>query len=134
MKVWMSATLLLAGLICVQSCLCFAAEPEIVVPSQKRALTLGEFEDAVGFIEMHVHMPEGAQPAATYGRYYAQEDGMVRGEYVSLGSSFNTSWTAGVHYVSSGQLPLVFDGGCQFLTVWYVPGSEVVHATCHGFG
>jgi hypothetical protein len=103
---------------------CASIEPQ---PSSATVL----FEDTIGHLEGRVVMPDEAQPLAAYDRYYANDRvgdrEVIRGVYL-LHSSFGdvardgmapVAHRAGVFRGNVEYLPVVADGGCALISVYF---------------
>jgi hypothetical protein len=83
-------------------------------------------------LEAAVQLPPGAQPLASYQRYYAYvgKPGhlLVAGAYVARGGLGN------VHLVASADLlPDIADGGCSVVYLWWdVATGKTIGAACNG--
>lgn len=97
-----------------------------------KALSDSDMADAVTYIEAHAKMPEGASDIGAYGRYYAQDKGIVYGEYVKLWPGEH--YASGTHIVAYDKLPGILDGGCDVIDIIYIPSNHAIGADCHGYG
>ncbi|UDF04564.1 hypothetical protein [Asticcacaulis sp. AND118] len=124
-------SVILAGLLCLMSVEAGAQQSLPLSAFEGPALSEGEMKAAVNYIESHVVMPEQAEPKAAYGRYYAQEKGIVYGFYARLRPGHK--WKPGVHIVADyAKFPGVMDGGCSFIDIIYLPSKQALAADCHG--
>ena len=115
--------------------------PKLVIAQTKNAhgieafqgptLSVSEMQMAIEYIESHIEMPNEAEPISIYGRYYAQNNGIVYAVYAKPWA--HDRWVSGVHSVQYNDLPLVFDGGCNYIDVAYIPSRKSITAHCHGF-
>ncbi|ESQ78783.1 hypothetical protein [Asticcacaulis sp. YBE204] len=94
-------------------------------------LSVSEMKAAIDYIEARVVMPEDAESKEKYGRYYAQEKGIVYSVYARLYP--DRRWKPGVHIVANyADLPIILDGGCDFIDIIYVPSKRALGVDCHG--
>ncbi|WP_303832298.1 hypothetical protein [Asticcacaulis taihuensis] len=93
-------------------------------------LSEAEMNAGIAYIESNIKMPDGAYALTDYGRYYAQERGIVYAFYAKPWGG--EGWKPGVHVVAYDDLPGVMDGGCDFIDVVYVPSNKAIFAECHG--
>lgn len=79
-------------------------------------------------------MPKGAGPITDYARYYTAE---MHGERpVVVGVMLDRSIARvepGVYIVPRKRLPLVADGGCGVVTIWYDAERDMIlYVECNG--
>lgn len=123
--------IILAGLLCAVSVGSSAQQSLPLSAFEGPPLSEVEMKAAVDYIESHIVMPEGAEPKAVYGRYYAQEKGIVYGFYARLHPELK--WKPGIHIVADyANFPVVMDGGCSYIDIFYVPSKQALAADCHG--
>lgn len=84
-------------------------------------------------IEREIRMPRGAEPLASYARYYAwQRDqaasGTVLASYVLGGAG-----QPGRYWTRENRLPALVDGGCTRVILSYDVATQRIHDTyCNG--
>ena len=98
-----------------------------------RALAAPEWAPELATIselEQAIHLPSGASPIELYTRYYA---GVVKaGRRVTLGK-YHLGGSSVVLVKGEGDLPQVFDGGCNVINVEYdVDAHSFAAAFCNG--
>lgn len=72
--------------------------------------------EIIAQMEAQIHLPMGASPLASYTRYYAGS--ILHGHRVVVGT-YQHSGGGVVIEKSSRDLPVVYDGGCDFINVKY---------------
>ena len=115
----MARTLTLLPLIAFASMFLLAA-------SDRETAIMDEVEDAV-------RLPQAAQPLDSYVRKYTYlGDGTVIGIYVLASMGVDKP---GKTWVEQKDLPLLADGGCSVVTVFYDPKTRrAPEARCNGRG
>ena len=93
-------------------------------------MNAADMRNAIAYVETHLRMPKGTAPLKAYARYYSQHKGILYAVYALPYK--NAYGSAGIHSVPYDQLPLVMDGGCNFVDVTFVPRLKGIGAECHG--
>jgi hypothetical protein len=114
--------------------------PNVVDEARARpapsATSLGVPDEAtIAKLEAKVRLPPYAHRLAEYDRYYAYE--MDVGRLMVVGSyELAHSRPGQVHRLAQpNQLPLVADGGCSYIHVWWdVKTNSVAAVGCNGLG
>ena len=97
---------------------------------------------AVAHFESLVKLPRGADSLARYDRYYAgvyiSGRKVIEGVYVEIERDFRSGPNPprprpSVHIVTPKRLPMIADGGCSVVTVFYdVKTDKAAGADCNG--
>jgi hypothetical protein len=101
----------------------------------------------VATVEAAVKMPPGAKPLSDYTRYYTgivAADGRMPGN-VPAGHKLiwgkydlpfrYEPYRPGIHVVARSDMPLIMDGGCMIVNVYYdVDAGHIVYTKCNGVG
>jgi hypothetical protein len=86
--------------------------------------------EVVAQLEAQIHLPKGASPLTSYTRYYAGS--ILRGHRVVVGT-YQHSGGGVVIEKSSHDLPIVYDGGCDFINIKYdVSKKRFIDVFCNG--
>ena len=81
-------------------------------------------------LESQIRLPKGASPLLSYTRYYAGS--ILHGHRVIVGT-YQHSGGGVVIEKSAHDLPIVFDGGCDYIEVTFdVSERRFIDVTCHG--
>ena len=116
------ATLILLGL-SGALCVSFAAEPQ--------GAEWTPTPDLIAQLERRIHLPDGASPLHSYTRYYAGST--VQGHRVVFGTYQHLGGGGVVIEKSVHDLPIVYDGGCDFIYFRYdVSKKRFLDVFCNG--
>lgn len=81
-------------------------------------------------IEKSVVLPDDAEPLLKYARHYA---GLNRGSHRIIRGIYILGDETGVLIKTTEELPVVFDGGCNVVTVEYdVSSASFLEVSCGG--
>jgi len=84
-------------------------------------------------IEREIRMPRGAEPLASYARYYAWQQGTGSSRTVLGSFMVGSDWQPGRYWTDENRLPMLVDGGCSRVTLSYNVATERVReVNCNG--
>jgi len=106
-----------------------SSDNQITIPTEKLAYS-PEFISAVNFIENNVTLPSRVEPLKRYSRYYAKQpqgsDYDIMAVYIinPYGRRYNMGDVEipnlqNAYFSQHGKLPVIFDGGCSMVTVYF---------------